>query len=482
MAELQLAHTGDGSSRTPVSDAILYGYAKTGRNAEGELYTFLTYPQVSLDELKSFENLPYADIFYRITHKYLHDALPASELRKIADEAYSTELFDFTNSQINITKISPEQYLAGLSDGPTGAFKDMAMQPFARWVEAIRQSKNIKTKLTILLSTSGDTGPAALSAFAGRNNIQLICMFPADNVSAFQRAQMVGAHDGKNIHVLQVDSDFSGINRIHMAANEQFDLGAVNSVNIARIIAQIPYHFAAYLHVIKDQNGKIGDPVDVSIPSGNFGNALSAIVARQMGLPIRRIILATNENDTLVKFFDDAVFAPAAQAVHTDSNAQDITMPSNLWRYLAMLFDNDGNKIAEIYDQLGSKKSVDMNNFKINKPEFIKDIKAIKVISENRHLVMKNLAQESNGELLIDPHTANAVYAAIRAKSDKTPVIVYQTAQAFKFADSVQKVTGKSPKLPARFAQVVASASGKQIPHMKNQADVIEYLNKIVVR
>ena len=481
MSEMMLAHTGDGSNQTPISQAILNGYAKDSPNAEGELYTLREYPELTVEELTALQGAPYSEVFHLVTRKFLADCIDEATLRHIATSTYVPDLFDFDNGRLQLQTTPSGVYVVGLSDGPTGAFKDMAMQPFARWVEAIRTRKGLTNQLSILLSTSGDTGPAALSAFGGRKNIQMIAMFPDHGVSEFQRAQMVGAHNGSDVHALEVESDFSGINDIHMAANIVYDLGAVNSVNIARLLAQVPYHVASYLQVIEAEGKAIGDPVDVAIPSGNFGNGLAAIIARKMGLPIRNIIIATNENDTLERFFNHQEFSPNSTTVPTDSSAQDITMPSNIWRYLAMVFDNDTDKVAAVYQQLRATGSVDMHQFGVMRPELVAGITAVRVDSLGRKATMQVVFSDSGKTMMIDPHTANAVRAAEASRHDGVPIVAYETAKPFKFPDSIQAATGELPTVPSRFQNVVADAAGKQVPHIQSEADVLDYLGRIGV-
>lgn len=389
-SEPQLVNTGDTNHPTPLSQAILEGYAPGN-----ELYTFTELPSISPSELVALENAPYADIFYQVSKKLLGSALPDSVLRTSADDAYSPDNFDFDPSDRNLrfTTLPSGIEIVGLSDGPTGAFKDMAMQPFARWMSYLQAQHN--KPLTILLSTSGDTGPAALRAFGGLPNTEVIAMLPKRGVSEFQRAQMAElSNPANNTHTLEVEGSFSDINNLHMQADLVYALGAVNSVNIARIIAQVPYHVASYIKAIRRSGGQVGDPVDMSIPSGNFGNALAAIMARKMGVPIRNIMIATNENNTLDTLFRDQVFK-LSEFQHTDSSAQDVRMPSNAWRYLAMLYGNDTGKIQQTYAELTDHGSADIKAIGIADTSLIDGVYSVTVTAAERRAKIQEVYQTS---------------------------------------------------------------------------------------
>lgn len=472
-----LVNTGDTTHPIPISQAILEGYAPGN-----ELYTYTVLPKVSLDELTGIQNTSYADIFYFITKRLLGDALPDEILRTTANEAYSSNNFDLDESDNNLrfTKLSNGIELVGLSDGPTGAFKDMAMQPFARWMSYLQAQTG--KQLSILLSTSGDTGPAALHAFGNLPNTEIIAMLPKSGVSPFQWAQMAELDNpDSGTHVLEVKGGFSDINDIHMQADLVYDLSAVNSVNIARIIAQVPYHVASYLKALSRAEGTIGNPVDMSIPSGNFGNALAAIIARKMGVPIRNIMIATNENNTLDTFFDKKVLK-LSEFQHTDSSAQDVKMPSNVWRYLAMLFNNNTDKIRQTYEILTEKGSVDIANVGIEDLSVFDNIYSLTITANERHNTMRETYQLNNKSVIVDPHTANSIVGAIRLvnnmKDSSVPVIAYETAKPFKFDSVIEAVLGITPPRPARFTNLEKQQASKQLTQIADTQSLIDYLAK----
>ncbi len=478
MSELMLAHTGDASARTSVSDAILHGYAK-----DGELYVPVEYPKFSDKDLYDLRGADYPTIFYEVTKKFLSGVISDGELRTIASEAYASELFDFDDGKLRVDEAPFGMYIAGLSDGPTGAFKDMAMQPFARIVEAIRRKKNIQDTLDILISTSGDTGPAAQHAFGSIGGVRTFTMFPqGEGASEFQRAQMIGMHDQTKTHSLEVAAGFTQINDMHMNFQNEFEVGAVNSVNIARLIAQVPYHVATYLRTIELSNKPFGDEIDISIPSGNFGSGLAAIIARSMGVPIRNIIVATNENDTLAQYFNTGVYPniPKEDEAHTSSSAQDIRNASNWWRYADMVYGGRNDEFFETWKHNGH---VDLSGVRKVNPEYSGGMKAMAVGELARHAMMLSVWRETQGKMMIDPHTANAMEGAKTFKdSSGVPMVAYETAKPFKFPKTINQVLGVDPVVPERFGDVIENARSSSVPHFNDEHDIREYLEEYNVR
>lgn len=470
--EFLLVNTGDSSNPISAGQAILNGYAPGS-----ELYTYAEYPTISHSELVTLLGQSYAEIFYQISKKFLGSDIPDSVLRATADEAYSLDNFDFDaeDGNLQFTTLPSGVFVVGLSDGPTGAFKDMAMQPFARWMSYLQSQAG--KPLTILLSTSGDTGPAALKAFGGLANTEIINMLPKQGVSPFQWAQMAATSGNPGVHVLEVDGDFSYINDLHMEADLAYDLGAVNSVNVARIIAQIPYYVAAYLKAINKTGRGVGDPVDVSVPSGNFGNALAGIIARKMGLPLRRIIIATNENNTLTGVINDGVFR-LTDFQHTDSSAQDVRMPSNIWRYFAMLYGNDTAKISQVYQTLQNQGSVNLASIGIVDETLPVNIAATTITANERHLAMQEVYRASNSSIIIDPHTANGVAAIdkLNMLDSNVPMLALETAKPFKFDTVIEQVLGVTPPRPERFQNLENTTANKQLVQIADAKELLAYL------
>lgn len=470
-----LINTGDIDNPVPVSQAILDGYAPGN-----ELYTYSGYPEITHDELCELRGKDFPTIFHAVSKKLLGDAIPGEILQFTAEAAYSPENFDLDDNDNNLrfTTLPSGIHVVGLSDGPTGAFKDMAMQPFARWMSYLQQQKG--DPLTILLSTSGDTGPAALNAFAGLANTEIIGMLPRKGVSQFQWAQMAELSERDGTHVLEVDGDFSYINDLHMQADLAYDLSSANSVNIARIIAQVPYYVASYLKAVELEDKEIGDPVDVSVPSGNFGNALSAIIARKMGLPLRHIIVATNENNTLDTLFKSGVFQ-LTEFRHTNSSAQDVRMPSNVWRYFSMIFGNDPEKIAKVYNNLTEFGSVALSDIGIVDEAVRRGISSATVTAADRaHAIKQVYDTPGPRRTIIDPHTANGLAAIekLHAKEPNIPMLSMETAKPFKFNETMMEILGIEPPRPQRFKGLEQRQKGKSLTQIANGPELLAYLEK----
>ncbi|MCA9325164.1 hypothetical protein KDA23_03825 [Candidatus Saccharibacteria bacterium] len=466
-----LINTGDVDNPVPISQAILDGYAPGG-----ELYNFAKFPEFSEAELRAMQDQPYASVFYTVTKKLLGNTMPDEVLRDTAEAAYSPDNFDFDeDGSLRFTTLPSGIHVVGLSDGPTGAFKDMAMQPFARWMSYLQAQKG--DPLTILLSTSGDTGPAALNAFSGLPNTEIINMMPNQGVSPFQWSQMAEMQGQPGVHVLEVEGDFTYINDIQMTADLAYDLSAVNSVNIARIVAQIPYYFASYMKAIRLNGGEVGDPVDVSIPSGNFGNALSGIIARKMGLPLRNLIIAPNENNTLDAVINSGVFK-LADLVRTDSSAQDVRMPSNIWRYFGMLYGNNPDKIAAVYQKLTTRGTVNLYEMGVADESIRWDVHATTVTAAGRAAMIRSVFIDTNGEVVIDPHTANGLAAIeqLGAYDPDVPMLTLETAKPFKFDSVIEGILRVTPSRPSRFEGLEAEQRGKRLVRIWDDRDLLEYV------
>jgi threonine synthase len=471
--EPMLINTGDTTHPVSVSQAMLKGYGP-----DSELYTYSEFPEISIEELTDLRAKSYSDVFYAVTKKLIGNSIPDSVLRTTAETAYSPDKFNFdTDHNLRLTTLESGIHVVGLSDGPTGAFKDMAMQPFASWMSHLRAKSS--DPATILLATTGDTGPAALDAFGGMDNTEIVAMLPRNGVSAFQRAQMAEMDGQDGIHVIEADGHFKKLNDMAMKVGERYDLGSVNSVNIARIIAQIPYHVASYLKAIDMESLQIGDPVDISIPSGNFGNALSAIIARKMGVPFRQIIVASNENNTLDTLISDGVFRLAPDVV-TDSSAQDIQMPSNVWRYFMMLYGNDPKKVGEIYRRLEKSGEVVLSDIGDTDESFSNGVVSATIREAERHYTMQRVYGESGKQVLVDPHTANGLAAAERLRDRRdifVPMLVPETAKPYKFNEAMWKVLGVVPPRPKRFMGLEERLAGTVLTRIADLSGLDAYLH-----
>jgi len=426
-----------------------------GLAGDGGLYVPESWPSVSLDELASWKALPYAELAAKLLAKYAPE-IPFETLLSLTQATYTPDIFGHVRDGEKAEKIFPVRqleeglFLLQLSNGPTLAFKDAAMQLLGQLLGWILEKQN-KT-LTILGATSGDTGSAAIHALRGKKHIKVAMLSPAGRMSDFQRAQMYSVLDDNILNIAvhgMFDECQDLVKKLNADASfkKKHHLGTVNSINWARVIAQTAYYISAYLQTVAN----VGDPVSFCVPSGNFGNAFAGLVAKFMGVPIERIILATNENDVLDRLMKTGCYAPAAVAQATSSPSMDITKASNFERAVFEAAAHDGTLVAEMWARLESEKKID----------FAKDYPAVwgrlvdmgMASSSSTHqdrLAHIKLAHDKWG-LFIDPHTADGLKVALELRKEKETIIVLETAQAGKFAQTIKEAIGFEPPLPMGF-------------------------------
>lgn len=431
------------------TDVLLEGLAP-----DGGLYVPDEYPQFTKDELESMKAAPYTRIAYEVKKKLIDGAMPDAVLRALVDEAFSEKNFAIENGQVvPVTQIADGLWLQNLSLGPTAAFKDMAMQLLGR--EMAYELSERKESLMILGATSGDTGSAAEAAFKGLANVTLVMLSPLEGMSDFQKAQM-GSFSGGNIVNISVRGRFDDCQDLVKAAKQDPEfakLGAVNSINWARIAAQVPYYFSGYFQVAKN----VGDPVDFTVPSGNFGNVLSGYIAKQMGLPIHRLIVATNENNVLHKLFSTGVYENTPARV-TSSPSMDISKASNYERLVFDILERDAEETAEYMRIFNSTGKVALDDFGVSAGAFEKlGFGSGSSSHENRLETIRRTYKESG--VVIDPHTADGVYVGRKKKSD-VPMICLETALPVKFENTIREALGFVPERPKRFLGLESSVPG----------------------
>ncbi len=418
----------------PFSDVLLMGLAP-----DGGLMLPESYPQIDAATLSEWRKLSYTQLAFEIMRLFVTD-IPADDLKNIINKTYTKAAFS-TDEITPVTKLYEGLSLLELSNGPTLAFKDVAMQFLGNAFEYVLKQQG--ERLTIIGATSGDTGSAAEYALRGKDNIQVFMMSPYGKMSAFQRAQMYSLDDA-NIHNIAIEGMFDDCQDIVKALQEdaafkqKYSLGTVNSINWGRILAQIVYYFKGYFSATTDNSEK----VSFCVPSGNFGNICAGHIARQMGLPIERLIVATNENDVLNEFFNTGIYAPrkSSETYVTSSPSMDISKASNFERFIYLLLERDTAKVAELFDGVRSGKGFDLSD-KLTSIHAGFGFAAGKSTHSDRLATIKEVYQDT--QRLIDPHTADGVKVARELKKAGETILVAETALPAKFEETMNEAVGQ---------------------------------------
>jgi threonine synthase len=348
------------STRGGAAPAAFLDILLGGLMADGGLAMPETYPQIGAAELAKWRTLSYPDLAFEILRRYADD-ISAADLKKIVGRTYTAEVFHSADIT-PVRELEPGLFIAGLSNGPTLAFKDVAMQLLGNLFEhALAKSG---AELNILGATSGDTGSAAEYAMRGKRGIRVFMLSPHQKMSPFQTAQMFSLQDANivNIAVRGVFDDCQDIVKAvsnDHAFKSRYSIGTVNSINWARVVAQVVYYFKAYFAATTSDDQQ----VSFAVPSGNFGNICAGHIARCMGLPVRRLILATNENDVLDEFFRSGVYRvrPAERVQQTSSPSMDISKASNFERFVFDLVGRDSGAVAGLWRQLDREGVFDLS-------------------------------------------------------------------------------------------------------------------------
>ena len=431
---------GDATPRA-FSDILLEGLAP-----DGGLYLPEKYPQVDAATLARWRALPYPALAFEILSLYIDD-IPGADLRAIVDATYIEAIFG-TPEITPLTPIGGGLSLLGLSNGPTLAFKDIALQLLGNLFEYELERRG--EMLNILGATSGDTGSAAEYALRGKPMLRVFMLSPHGRMSQFQQAQMFTLQDA-NIHNIAIEGVFDDCQDIVKAVSADLDfkrrhrIGAVNSINWARLLAQVVYYFAGYFKAARAN----GDPVSFTVPSGNFGNICAGHVARMMGLPIGRLVAATNENDVLDEFFRTGTYRVrgSAETHETSSPSMDISKASNFERFIFDLLDRDGARVrAKFGERIERDGAFSLDaEARARLPAF--GFASGRSTHADRIATIRELYQ-SRG-VLIDPHTADGVKVAREHVEPGVPMVVLETALPAKFAETIVEATGVEPPRPA---------------------------------
>jgi threonine synthase len=435
------------------TDILLSGLAD-----DGGLYVPAYYPQVARAELESWRALTYADLATEIIAKFATD-LPREALARLCRATYSAIVYGNGRADSRIEDLAPLRWLEPglglleLSNGPTLAFKDMAMQLLGGLFEHVLGERG--GELNILGATSGDTGSAAEYAMRGRPGIRVFMLSPQGRMSAFQRAQMYSLQEA-NVHNLAVTGTFDDCQDVVKAVSgdlnfkARWHIGSVNSINWGRIVAQIVYYFRGYLAATRGG----GERVSFAVPSGNFGNILSGWIARRMGLPIDKLVLATNENDVLDEFFRTGRYRvrSGAETHATSSPSMDISKASNFERFMFDVVGRDPEAIRELWWEVDTR-----GQFHLVGTPFLAAVHASGMVSgRSNHIdrLRTICSVEQRYGILIDPHTADGLKVALEQRDASVPMICLETALPAKFAETIIEATGHAPERPRAYADL----------------------------
>jgi threonine synthase len=454
------------SAAQSFSEILLGGLAP-----DGGLYLPAQYPQVTAAELDAWRSLSYAELAFEILKRFATD-IPEADLKALTQKTYTAEIYCNAREGDDAGQITPlhllDQQLGrggaktlmlqALSNGPTLAFKDMAMQLLGNLFEYTLAKNN--AELNIFGATSGDTGSAAEYAMRGKKGIRVFMLSPHKKMSAFQTAQMFSLQD-PNIFNIAIKGVFDDCQDMVKAVSNDLEfkarqkIGTVNSINWARVVAQVVYYFRGYLLATTDNTQK----VSFTVPSGNFGNICAGHIARMMGLPIDKLVAATNENDVLDEFFKTGVYRvrKAAETHHTSSPSMDISKASNFERFIFDLLGRDGERVRALFRKVETHGGFDLSG----KPgsdgdEFAKVAQYGFASGKSTHQDRLDTIRDVQDEygITIDTHTADGVKVAREHLTPGVPMIVLETALAAKFNETILEAIGTDAERPAGFENI----------------------------
>ncbi|CAG1019453.1 threonine synthase [Burkholderiaceae bacterium] len=417
-----------------------------GLAPDGGLYLPTHYPKVDAATLSAWRGLPYPELAFAILSLYIDD-IPAADLKALVAKTYTPGIFG-TREITPLKPLEPGVQLEALSNGPTLAFKDMAMQLLGNLFE-YELGRRGET-LNILGATSGDTGSAAEYAMRGKQGVKVFMLSPHGRMSAFQQAQMFSLQDA-NIHNIAVEGVFDDCQDIVKAVSNDLEfkrrhkIGTVNSINWARLLAQVVYYFAGYFQATRHNE----EQVSFAVPSGNFGNICAGHVARMMGLPIKRLVLATNENDVLDEFFRTGTYRVrgSAETHETSSPSMDISKASNFERFVFDLLGRDAARTRQLF----KTEVEDHGAFTLSREEFARIAEYGFVSGSSTHADRLATIRDTwqRFATMIDTHTADGLKVARRHVEPGVPMIVLETALPAKFAETIVEALGREPDRPA---------------------------------
>ncbi len=437
---MRYVSTRGGMPPAAFTDILLEGLAP-----DGGLTTPEAYPRIDRATLAGWRGLGYRELAFEILSRYIGD-IPRADLKPIIDRTYAASTFG-ADDITPVTALEPGLHLLGLSTGPTLAFKDVAMQLLGELFEYALARHG--STLNVLGATSGDTGSAAEYALRGRRGIRVFMLSPHGKMSPFQTAQMYSLQDA-NVFNLAVRGVFDDCQHVvkRLSADAEFKrrlrIGTVNSINWARLVGQVVYYFKAWLAITTRDD----EEVSFAVPTGNFGNVCAGHVARMMGLPIRRLIVATNENDVLDGFFRTGRYRvrPAADVVQTSSPSMDISKASNFERFVYDLVGRDPQAVVELWRRVDVTGEFDL----AGTPYFAKlpgfGFVSARSTHADRIATIRELDRRYG--VVIDPHTADGVKAGLAHREPGVPLVCLETAQPAKFEATIREALGRPPARP----------------------------------
>jgi threonine synthase len=412
---------------------------------DGGLAIAESYPQIGAAELAAWRKLSYAELAYEILHKFCDD-IPAADLKALCAQTYTKAVFR-TEAITPVKTLEPGLHILELSNGPTLAFKDMAMQLLGNLFEYVLAKSG--ECINILGATSGDTGSSAEYALRGKRGVNVFMLSPQGKMSPFQTAQMFSLQDA-NIYNIAVRGVFDDCQDIVKAVNNDSafkarqKIGAVNSINWARVAAQIVYYFRGYFAVTKSND----EEVAFAVPSGNFGNICAGHIARMMGLPIARLILATNENNVLDEFFRTGRYRvrPSSQVAQTSSPSMDISKASNFERFVFDLVGRDSGLVKELWTKVDAG-----GEFNLAGTPYFANVKEYGFVSgssthADRLATIRRVYKDYG--VMIDTHTADGLKVGLEHRQPGIPLVCLETALPVKFAETIRDALGRDPDYP----------------------------------
>jgi len=422
------------------AEAMLAGLAR-----DGGLYVPTTWPRFDAETIAGFAGRPYAEVAVEVIRPFVGDAIPESDLARMTREAYGR----FRHPAVApLVQFGMSDFILELFHGPTLAFKDLAMQLLSRLMDEVLTARGERT--TIVVATSGDTGGAAVEAFRGRARVDLFVLFPHGRISDVQRRMMTTVADD-NVHTLAIEGTFDDCQAMvkgmfnHQAFRDQVRLSGVNSINWARIVAQVVYYFTAAV--------ALGSPrrkIAFTVPTGNFGDVYAGYVALCMGLPIDRLTVATNVNDILARTIATGAYE-LRDVVSTSSPSMDIQVASNFERLVFDIYRRDGRVVRALMASLAQSRRFALSASALSALRAV--FSADRADEEETAATIRTMLRET--EQLIDPHTAVGIAVAEKEIRDQSiPMIVLGTAHPAKFPDAVEAASGVRPQLPEWLADL----------------------------